>query len=94
MVNIAAMPRCGSPISQPVAPSYCITAVGEPCSPILCSRLTTLSELATPALPSASGMLRGTMNRLIPRVPSPASGSRARTRWQTFDEKSLSPQEM
>ena len=28
IVNIARMPSCGSPINQPVAPSYCMTLLG------------------------------------------------------------------
>ena len=93
-VNIAAMPLCGCPISQPVAPSYCITAVGEPWRPSLCSRLTTFRSLRAPRLPSAFGRNFGTMNRLMPRVPGAPSGRRASTRWQTLPLKSLSPQVM
>ncbi len=94
MVNIARIPVPGSPTSQPTAPSYCITAVGEPCSPSLCSRLTTFTAFATPSEPSAAGMRFGTRKRLIPFVPGAPSGSRASTRWHTFSVKSLSPQVM
>ena len=80
MVNIAAMPLCGSPTSQPVAPSKAMTQVGEPWSPSLCSRLTTLRLLAMPGRPAASGMNFGTRNRLMPFVPAAPSGSRASTR--------------
>ncbi len=84
MVNIAAMPLCGAPTSQPVAPSNCSTAVGEPCSPSLCSRLTVSTAFGASGRPSAPGRSFGTRNRLIPFVPGAASGSRASTRWQMF----------
>ena len=73
IVNIAAMPPFSSPTSQPVAPAYSITQVGDPWSPSLCSRLTTRSAFRSPGLPSASGRLRGTRNRLIPFVPAAAA---------------------
>ena len=93
-MNIAASPSCGSPTSQPRAPSNSITQVGLPCSPILCSSDTTRTALATPARPSASGTRFGTSKSEIPLVPAGASGSRASTRWQTFSAMSWSPQEM
>ena len=80
MVNIARKPSFGSPIIQPVAPSYCITAVGLPWSPILCSKLTTFKLLETPAFPLASGSFLGTRNKEIPLGPGIASGNLANTR--------------
>ena len=93
-MNIAAIPLCGAPTSQPLAPENSITQVGLPWMPSLCSRLTTRRELRSPSRPSASGMNFGTMKRLIPFVPSAPSGRRARTRWQTLAVMSLSPQVM
>ena len=80
IVNIAAMPPFAAPTSQPVAPSKAIVQVGLAWSPSLCSRPTTLTALARPGVPSASGMNFGTMNRLMPRLPAGAPGRRARTR--------------
>ena len=48
IVNIAAMPWCSAPISQPVAPSNSITQVGLPCRPILCSSDSARTPFATP----------------------------------------------
>ena len=62
--------------------------------PSFSSRLTTFRLLATPGLPASSGRNFGTMKRLIPFVPFGAPGSRASTRWHTFEVTSLSPQVM
>ena len=94
IVNIAAMPWCGSPIIQPRDPSNSMTQVGLPCSPILCSSDSALTPFATPGRPSPSGRNFGTRKSEIPRVPGAPSGSRASTRWQTFSATSWSPQEM
>ena len=67
IVNIARMPWCGSPTSQPVAPSKFMTQVAEPLMPILCSMPPQVTPLRGPAAPSACGRNFGTRNRLMPR---------------------------
>ncbi len=94
IVNIARMPRCGSPKSQPVACSKLMTQVADPESPILCSMPAHITPFLGPASPSALGRNFGTRNREIPLMPLGASGRRASTRWMMFSDRSCSPAEM
>ena len=94
MVNIARMPRCGSPSSQPVARSKLMTQVAEPLMPILCSMPAHMTPLRGPGVPSSLGRNFGTRNRLMPRVPLGASGRRASTRCTMFSVRSCSPEVM
>ena len=78
--NMALRPWCGSPMSQPVAPSRFITQVGQPWMPILCSTAPQEMPLRSPSVPSAFTSTFGTRNRLMPLEPFGASGSRASTK--------------
>ena len=92
--NILFMPRPSSPISQPVAPSYCITQVALPWMPILCSRPAHISELRSPIEPSSLTRNFGTRNRDRPLIPAGAPSTRARTVWMMLSVKSCSPAEI
>jgi len=94
MVNMARMPLCGSPTSQPRELSKLRTQVALPLIPILCSNEPHVTPLAVPGLPSSVGRNLGTRNRLMPRVPAGASGSLASTRCTMFSVRSWSPAEM
>ena len=94
MVNIARMPLCGAPTSQPTASSKFRTQVAEALIPILCSMAPQATPLRAPGVPSALGRNFGTRNSEMPPVPGGASGRRARTRCTMFSVRSCSPAEM
>jgi len=94
ITNIRARPRFSSPTSQPTASSWRMTQVAEPWMPIFSSRPSHQTLLRRPGLPSASGMNLGTMKREMPRTPSGAPSTRARTRWTMFSAMSCSPPEI
>ena len=89
ITNIAASPRCGSPISQPVAPSKLIAQVALPLMPIFFSMPSQRMALRVP-----SGRNFGARNSEMPLVPGGASGRRASTRCTMFSVRSCSPPEM
>ncbi len=78
--NMAFKPWCGSPISQPTAPSRFITQVGQAWMPIFCSSEPQEMPLRPASEPSAFTRNFGTRNRLMPLEPFGASGRRARTK--------------
>ncbi len=91
IANIARMPRFGSPIKKPLAPSKFITQVAEALMPILCSMAPQATAFLAPSEPSSSTRNFGTRKRLMPLMPGGASGSRASTRWRMFSVRSCSP---
>ncbi len=89
ITNIAASPRFGSPISQPVASSKRMTQVGLPCRPIFSSMRSQCTALRVP-----SGSTLGTSTSDRPLGPAGASGRRHSTRCTMFSVRSCSPPEM
>ena len=59
IVNMARMPRCGSPTSQPVASSKFMTQVDDALMPILCSMPLHCTPLRGPTLLSSLGQELG-----------------------------------
>ena len=66
MANIACMPLCGIPTSQPLASEKFIWQVAEALSPILCSSPTQVTPLRAPADACSPGISFGTRNMLMP----------------------------
>ena len=62
--------------------------------PILCSIEPHITPLRAPTEPSAFTKNFGTINSVMPLVPSGAPSMRASTRWITFSAMSCSPAEM
>ena len=91
ITNIACRPLCGSPTSQPWAPSKFITQVELPWMPILCSSEAQRSALRSPIAPSWPTLNFGVTNSEMPFGPGGASGNLASTRWTMFSARSCSP---
>ena len=88
IVNMARMPLCGSPTSQPSR----IVEIHDAGRRGLDAHLV-LDAAAGDAVARARrcrprlGRNFGTRNRLMPRVPAGASGRRASTRWTMFSRE-------
>ena len=76
IANMARMPLCGSPMSQPWAPSKFMTQVADALMPILCSIEPQAHAIARTRL-AIRVLARnfGTRNRLMPFTPVGASDS-------------------
>ena len=97
IANIARMPLCFLPTSQPFESSKLMTQVDEALMPILCSIEPQRTPLAGPAstpLAPFLGRNFGTRKSEMPLMPGGASGSFASTRWTMFSVRSCSPAEM
>ena len=94
ITNMDRMPLLRSPTRKPVASSKLMTQVDDAWMPILCSMEPQATPLDGPREPSSATDTLGTRNRLMPRLPSGASGVRASTRWMMFSVRSCSPAEM